>query len=401
VAGWSPPCEFPSGVPFPLLAADLQECRCELRARPYFRLRSVHGSIVVSVRSSACLRSALAGLGVGLVGWLGGVAKGFSRTPLAGDRAFEVRVQVARELVESGQLDGVLASSSVSVVEPGMVQIARDADVARVSERPEELSTGSDRVEEQSIPRVIHCIWLGSKTIPEIFWPCVESWVRHHPDWKLQLWRDDTLPPLSCQAEFERAMNFKVKYDIVRLELLRQLGGVVIDMDMEAIRPIDPLLEDVVAFVGHKGPYRKRIGTQVLGAVPHHPFFEQVVERLREAVGTPTNASHQAGPAFLGQVVAEYGGGDLTIFPYEIFYSPLTIEPPIRPDAFPEIYAVHHHFGSYDDAPDARVSNLQRRLRDAEREIQRERKRSRQLAKRLSRLEQRSEGKELRRREGS
>jgi hypothetical protein len=32
-------------------------------------------------------------LGVGLVGWLGGVAKGFSRTPLAADRAFEVRVQ--------------------------------------------------------------------------------------------------------------------------------------------------------------------------------------------------------------------------------------------------------------------------------------------------------------------
>jgi mannosyltransferase OCH1-like enzyme len=156
---------------------------------------------------------------------------------------------------------------------------------------------------------VIHCIWLGSKTIPEIFWPCVESWVRHHPDWKVQLWRDDTLPPLSCQAEFERAKNFKAKYDIVRLELLRQLGGVIIDMDMEAIRPIDPLLEEVVAFAGHKGPYRKRIGTQVLGAVPHHPFFEQVVERLRETVGVESNSSRRSGPAFLGRAVAGSGRG--------------------------------------------------------------------------------------------
>jgi hypothetical protein len=292
------------------------------------------------------------------------------------------------------------------------VQNARDADVPRVSERPEELSTGADRVEEQSIPRVIHCIWLGSETIPEIFWPCVESWVRHHPDWKVQLWRDDTLPPLSCQAEFERAKNFKAKYDIVRLELLRQLGGVIIDMDMEAIRPIDPLLEEVVAFAGQRGRDRKRIGTQVLGAVPHHPFFEQVVERLRETVGKSnasrlretvgkSNASHQAGPAFLGHAVAEYGGGDLTIFPSETFHSPLTIEPPIRPDVFPEIYAVHHHFESYGEGPDARVSNLQRRLRDAEHEIWHERRRSRQLAKKLSRLKQRSEGKEARRREGS
>jgi inositol phosphorylceramide mannosyltransferase catalytic subunit len=248
---------------------------------------------------------------------------------------------------------------------------------------------------------VIHCIWLGSKTIPEIFWPCVESWRRHHPDWKLELWRDDTLPPLSCQAEFERAMNFKAQYDIVRYELLRQLGGVIIDMDMEAIRPIDPLLAGIVAFAGHRGRDRKRIGTQVLGAVPHHPFFEQVVERLRNTVGVEATASQQAGPAFLGHAVAEYAGGDLTIFPSEIFHSPLTIEPPIRPDAFPEIYAVHHHFASYHDGPDARVSNLQRRLHDAEREIQRERKRSRQLAKKLSRLKQRSEGKDLRPREGS
>jgi hypothetical protein len=279
-----------------------------------------------------------------------------------------------------------------------MVQEARDADVARLSERPEVLSTGSDRVEEQSIPRVIHCIWLGAKTIPDFFSPCLESWKGHHPDWELQLWRDDTLPPLSCLAEFERATDFKTKYDIVRYELLRQLGGVIIDMDMEAIRAIDPLLEDVVAFAGHRGRDRNRIGTQVLGAVPHHPFVEQVVERLRETVGVESKLSLQAGTAFLGHAVAEYGGGDLTIFPSETFYSPLTIEPPLRPDAFPEIYAVHHHFGSYGAGPDARVSNLQRRLRDAEHEIWLERRRSRQLEKKLSRLKQGSDVREARRR---
>jgi Glycosyltransferase sugar-binding region containing DXD motif len=271
------------------------------------------------------------------------------------------------------------------------MQDAHDADVPRVSERPEVLSTGSDRVGEQTIPRVIHCIWLGSKGIPKFFRPCVESWVRYHPDWKLELWRDDTLPPLSCQAEFERAAQFQVKYDIVRYELLRQLGGVIIDMDMEAIRPIDPLLEGVVAFGGR---YKNRTGTQVLGAVPHHPFFEHVVERLCETVGNTPNTSDQAGPAFLAHAAAEYGGGDLTIFPSETFYSPLTIEPPIRPDAFPEIYAVHHHFESYRKGADAGIPNLQKRLRIAERELWRERRRNRKLAEKLSRLEQRTYEKE-------
>jgi hypothetical protein len=284
------------------------------------------------------------------------------------------------------------------------VQKTHDADVPGVSKRPEVLSTGSDRVGEQSIPRVIHCIWLGSKEIPEFFRPCLESWVRYHPDWKLELWRDDTLPPLSCQAEFERAAQFDVKYDIVRYELLRQLGGVIIDMDMEAIRPIDPLLKGVAAFGGYRAHAGRRIGPQVLGAVPHHPFFEQVVERLRETVGDSNlRLSHQAGPSFLRHVAAEYDGGDLTIFPSETFYSPLTIEPPERPDAFPEIYAVHHSFRSYKDDPE---SNLRRRLREAQCEIWRERRRSQKqakklqkLAKKLSRLE-RSEGWEGRRREG-
>jgi mannosyltransferase OCH1-like enzyme len=230
---------------------------------------------------------------------------------------------------------------------------------------------------------------LGSKEIPKYFRPCIESWERYHPGWKLELWRDETLPPLSCQTEFERATSFKVRYDIVRYELLRQLGGVIVDMDMEAIRPIDPLLEGVVAF-GIRG---KRIPTSVLGAVPHHPFFEQVVERLRETVDNRSPSSDQAGPALLERVADEYDGGDLTFFPSRAFFSPFTIEPPIRPDAFPEIYAVHHHFESW-RGTDARFPNLQKRLRITERALLRERRRNQKLVEKLSRLKQRGDRKQ-------
>jgi hypothetical protein len=236
---------------------------------------------------------------------------------------------------------------------------------------------------------VIHCIWLGSNEIPDYLRPCIDSWQKHHPTWKLELWRDDTLPPLSCQAEFEQA-RFKVRYDIARYEILRQLGGVIVDMDMEAVRPVDPLLDGVVAFCGRYSAWG-RIGSQMLGAVPHHPFFEEVVERLRGTVGHASTSDDQAGPGFLTRAAAEYDGGDLTIFPSETFYSLLTIDPPRRPDAFPDIYAVHHHLESWRKHPDARVLTLERRLRDTQRALSRERKRSRKLAKRLSRLEKQAE----------
>jgi hypothetical protein len=219
------------------------------------------------------------------------------------------------------------------------------------------------------IPKVINRVWLGAAPVPEAFERYAETWRRHHPDWDVKLWRDDDLPPLSCQEEFERVKSFKVKYDIVRLELLRQNGGVIMDLDVEALRPIDPLLDGVEAFVG-QATFTGRIGNQVLGAVPHHPLWEHAVRRLADTVGVASSASQQAGPAFVSRMVKEKPKG-VHVFPRDTFYSPLTIEPPERPQDFPEIYAVHHSTESYREGEEGEVIRLQRRLRDSQKEIHR------------------------------
>src|SRR3954451_21970838 len=102
----------------------------------------------------------------------------------------------------------------------------------------------------QLIPKVVHRLWLGPNPVPELFERYGESWARHHPDWEMRLWTDDNLPRLRCQAEVERARDFKSRYDCVRLEILRQFGGVIVDMDMECLRSLEPILDGVVAFAG-------------------------------------------------------------------------------------------------------------------------------------------------------
>ena len=220
---------------------------------------------------------------------------------------------------------------------------------------------------EQLIPRVIHRIWLGPEPVPELFEGYAESWRRHHPEWEMKLWRDENLPPLSCQAELERANNFKSRYDITRLEVLRQFGGVVIDLDVEALRPIDPLLGGIEAFVG-RATMGRRMGNQVLGAIPNHPLWEHAVKSLKDTAGKASSASQEAGPAFVSRMVEERGDG-VAIFPRDYFYSPLTLEPPQRPDDFPDIYCVHHSTESYREGAEGEVVRLTRRLRDSQREI--------------------------------
>ena len=210
------------------------------------------------------------------------------------------------------------------------------------------------------IPRVIHWVWLGAAPVPDIFTHYLESWRRHHPAWETRVWRDDTLPPLSCQAEYERATGFKLRYDILRLEILRQLGGVILDMDVEAIRPIDPLLPGISGFIGRVTA--NHVGNQVLGAVPNHPFFEEAVARLRATVSADGSSSETAGKLFLKQLLAERPDG-MTVFPPETFHFQPSFEPPKRPDEFPAVYAVHHELTSYVSPPTPRdieeaISNL-------------------------------------------
>ncbi|HWT23840.1 MAG TPA: glycosyltransferase [Solirubrobacteraceae bacterium] len=221
----------------------------------------------------------------------------------------------------------------------------------------------------QLIPKVIHRLWLGPDPVPDEFERYGETWARHHPAWEVRLWRDGDLPPLACRAELERAKNFKARYDMVRYELLRQVGGVIVDLDMEALRPLDPLLGGVRAFVCRETAKERRIGTQVIGAVPHHPLLERAVAEVGPSLARERTASQQTGPGFLTRIVDEFRD-EITIFPRDTFLSPLTIEPPRRPQDFPAIYAVHHHAESWrGTSPEARVERLEVRLTWAQAEI--------------------------------
>jgi len=196
---------------------------------------------------------------------------------------------------------------------------------------------------DQLIPRIIHRIWLGSNPVPSIFEYYEHSWRQHHPGWELRLWRDDTLPVLSCQRQWEH-QGLKRRIDIAKLEILRQCGGIFIDMDVEAIRPLDPLLRGVTAFLGRYA--RHHVGQAVLGAVPYHPFFERAIERLASTIGVAGTTSKVAGKAFLEGVLRDHPDG-VTLFPPETFYFEPSFEPPRRPHDFPTVYTVHHELASY------------------------------------------------------
>eukprot|EP01116_Phalansterium_solitarium_P004837 TRINITY_DN15_c5_g1_i1.p1 TRINITY_DN15_c5_g1~~TRINITY_DN15_c5_g1_i1.p1 ORF type:complete len:307 (+),score=102.88 TRINITY_DN15_c5_g1_i1:483-1403(+) len=105
--------------------------------------------------------------------------------------------------------------------------------------------------ESNRIPRIIHQIWMGNKSIVPREASFMEKIRRMHPAWAYWLWTDRDLTP-------DNFINYELlttkgtstqRSDLMRYEIVYKHGGVYLDTDFEIFRPLDPILESPEAFV--------------------------------------------------------------------------------------------------------------------------------------------------------
>jgi Glycosyltransferase sugar-binding region containing DXD motif len=201
------------------------------------------------------------------------------------------------------------------------------------------------------IPHVIHRVWLGRSPMPEELVRYGETWRRHHPGWKLRLWRDRHVRKLVPPEAAARARHYSELSDLARFEVIRRFGGIYVDTDVECLRSIEPLLEGERAVLGYEKP--GRVGTAVLAATALHPLFEDASEEARNMVGLGANSADATGPYFMTLLVRDHP--DVRILEPEVFYPYTWDELPRPNEEFPGAYTVHHWMGSGRQAPRGRV----------------------------------------------
>ena len=195
------------------------------------------------------------------------------------------------------------------------------------------------------IPRVFHFIWIGPKDLSEEHQKNIDSWRHHHPDWEVRVWRNEDIPRLRNQEQFDRALAMAGKADILRAELVHDQGGVYLDIDMECLRPIDELLAGCEGFLTceHQSG---RIGNAVFGAVPGHEFMRHIVEAIPRWFHP--QQPHRTGPTLFTHMGRRYA--TMRIFEQMIFFPPSTDDQhdsDVRPE-FPGSYAVHWYDASWE-----------------------------------------------------
>jgi mannosyltransferase OCH1-like enzyme len=138
----------------------------------------------------------------------------------------------------------------------------------------------------QLIPKILHQTYINT-SIPEVWQGAQQSCLDLHtaPDWEYKLWTDEaSLQFIKDEYEwfYETFKNYPYpiqRADAIRYFVLNHFGGVYIDLDDGCNRELEPLLS-YPAWVRKTMP--TGISNDAMGAVPHHPFFMSVIEKLKD-----------------------------------------------------------------------------------------------------------------------
>lgn len=206
------------------------------------------------------------------------------------------------------------------------------------------------------IPKVFHRIWFGPREMPDLYRELGQTWLTMNPKWALVDHGYDNLPQMVNRAAFdavpERCPNpgggkansvIQVQQaDIASYELLWSHGGVYLNCDMQALRPLGGLLDGVTCAIAMEDD--EYPSNAWMAATPGHPFVKLVLELLPRRMDSHwgSGINEQTGPHLLKQARQRYRGDDVVWFDRSMFM-PFDFnhrDEVSRP--WPDAYAIHH-----------------------------------------------------------
>jgi mannosyltransferase OCH1-like enzyme len=177
------------------------------------------------------------------------------------------------------------------------------------------------------IPKIIHQIWLGS-TVPDVYKAFMQTWIDIHcgQGWEYKLWTDDNVHEIVLYNKkfYDETVNYGVKSDILRWEILYQQGGLYVDVDYECLRSFDMFhyLYDFYTGIQPLDTEIVQLGAALVGSKPGHPILKQCIETIKDHWHLKS-APKKTGPLHFTQsfyaVAGQNGSLDIAFPPFYVY----------------------------------------------------------------------------------
>lgn len=206
---------------------------------------------------------------------------------------------------------------------------------------------------EQKIPKIIHYGWFGGKPIPKHLQAYIDTWKKFCPDYQIIRW-DESNYDISKNRYMKQAYEVK-KYafvsDYMRLDVVKNYGGVYLDTDIELLKSLDDLL-CYDFFCGLESSY---FGTMAYGARCGHPLLGKLLQPyedidfihngvLNETPCPIYNTQVLVAEGFCQEDIYQLRNG-CAVFPKEVFYSGGHLSLPGTRSK--NSFSIHHYDGSW------------------------------------------------------
>ncbi|WP_066798474.1 glycosyltransferase [Sphingomonas soli] len=174
------------------------------------------------------------------------------------------------------------------------------------------------------IPKIMHFIWVGDES--KCPTNCMDTWRALNPDWEFLVWGNQDLAEQDwfnrahMDAMYSRELNGVA--DMMRWEILHAKGGVVVDADSIALRPLDDHLLDCEAFACWENEIARPglIAAGYFGCEAGNPFVEQIIRDIHDEPSvTHEKAWKTVGPQRLTDAYRKYNYSRLRIYPSHYF----------------------------------------------------------------------------------
>tara|TARA_B100000513_G_C11899820_1_gene185035 strand:- start:197 stop:814 length:618 start_codon:yes stop_codon:yes gene_type:complete len=180
------------------------------------------------------------------------------------------------------------------------------------------------------IPKIIHQIWIGPKPIPAHCKKFSQEMMEMHPEWEYHLWGNELFKERYKNDKFlqnyikdPNLYKWAHISDRLRLLLLRDFGGVYVDVDAKPIRPFDVILEkcsnEHTFFAGIKKYHEDENSDWILDCTVYGSSINSRAVQI--ALQTYTNINWANGGKMFSDEIIKNTDSDILVLGKDYFYS--------------------------------------------------------------------------------